>query len=183
MAFAPRLCLFHSNQEISVLKGTRYIAISIAKSMSFKFLIFKNMVYPKVSIILNITSRLCLVENYLCQTHKCFHGIRWIQLQKYLSLKGLGPATSCVRDQDATTVSARHIWTPRSLNWTQFMLEWFTRFPEFAEFSEFNESSAPLREKSIDTCYNCLQKNVNDSASRKGTNLIHTRSDTISGVT
>ena len=31
--------------------------------------------------------------------------------EKYLALtvKGLEPATSCVRDQDATTVSARHM--------------------------------------------------------------------------
>ena len=37
-----------------------------------------------------------------------------------LSLKGLEPATSCVRDQDATTVSARNM---SSLNWLQFMLQ------------------------------------------------------------
>ena len=29
--------------------------------------------------------------------------------RNYLSLKGLEPATSCVRDQDATTVPARHM--------------------------------------------------------------------------
>ena len=29
--------------------------------------------------------------------------------KKYLSLKGLEPATSCVTDQDATTVPARHM--------------------------------------------------------------------------
>ena len=28
--------------------------------------------------------------------------------EKYLSLKRLEPATSCVRDQDATTAPARH---------------------------------------------------------------------------
>ena len=38
---------------------------------------------------------------------KCFH---WIQWQNYLSLKGLKPATSCVRDQGATTTPARHMW-------------------------------------------------------------------------
>ena len=30
--------------------------------------------------------------------------------KKYLSLKGLEPGTSCVRDQDATTVPARHMY-------------------------------------------------------------------------
>ena len=44
------------------------------------------------------------------------------------------PVTSCVRDQDATTVPARHMWETVSLNWAQFMLQWFIRFPEFSEF-------------------------------------------------
>ena len=35
-------------------------------------------------------------------------------------------ATSCVRDQDATTVPARHVWKTGSLNWAQFMLLWFS---------------------------------------------------------
>ena len=52
------------------------------------------------------------------------------------AVKGLEPATSCVRDQDATTVPARHMWETGSLNWAQFMLHWFIRFPEFTEFSE-----------------------------------------------
>ena len=47
------------------------------------------------------------------------------------------PATSCVGDQDATTAPARHRWQRGSLNWTQFMLQWFIRFPEFAGFTEF----------------------------------------------
>ena len=47
------------------------------------------------------------------------------------------PATSCVRDQDATTVPARYMLETGSLNWLQFMVQWFTSFPEFAEFSEF----------------------------------------------
>ena len=59
---------------------------------------------------------------------KCFHWIRWIQWQKYLSLRGLQPATSCVRVQDTTTVSARHMWEIGSLNWTRFMLQWFISF-------------------------------------------------------
>ena len=47
------------------------------------------------------------------------------------------PVTSCVRDQDATTAPARHMWHTGSLNWAQFMFQWFISFPEFAEFSEF----------------------------------------------
>ena len=46
------------------------------------------------------------------------------------------PATSCVRDQDVTTVPARYMWKTGSLNWNQFMLQLFIRFPGFAEFSE-----------------------------------------------
>ena len=45
--------------------------------------------------------------------------------------------TSSVRDQDATTVPARHVWETGSLNWPQFTLQWFIWFPEFAEFTEF----------------------------------------------
>ena len=45
-----------------------------------------------------------------------------------LQLKELQPATSCVRDQDATIVPARHI-----------------RFPDFIGIIAFNESSAPIR--------------------------------------
>ena len=45
-------------------------------------------------------------------------------------------STSCVRDQNATTAPARHIWDTGSLNWTLFMLQWFIKFPEFTEFSE-----------------------------------------------
>ena len=52
----------------------------------------------------------------------CFHWNQWIQKQKYLSSKGLKLATSCARQQDATTVPTQHIWETESLNWTQFML-------------------------------------------------------------
>ena len=41
-------------------------------------------------------------------------------------------ATSCVRDPDASTAPARHMWG--SSIWAQFMLQWFIRFPEFSEF-------------------------------------------------
>ena len=37
-----------------------------------------------------------------------------------VTVKGLKPATSCVRGQDAKTVPARHIWETRSLKWLQF---------------------------------------------------------------
>ena len=63
----------------------------------------------------------------------------------FITVKGLEPATSCARSQNATTVPARHMWETGSLNWPQFMLQWFIRFPEFAEF---NESSAPFRKNS-----------------------------------
>ena len=36
------------------------------------------------------------------------------------------PATSCVRDRDATTASARHMWETGSLNQAQFMLQWLS---------------------------------------------------------
>ena len=52
-------------------------------------------------------------------------------------------AASCVRDQDATTVPARHVWETGSLNYAQFMLQWFIRFPEFSEFL-FHLGKTPL---------------------------------------
>ena len=64
-----------------------------------------------------------------------------------IRLKWLEPATFCIRDKDATTTPARHIWEKGSLNWTQFMLQWLVRIPEFDEFTEFNKSSALLRKK------------------------------------
>ena len=66
-----------------------------------------------------------------------------------ITVKDLEPATSYVRDQGPTTAPARHMSESRSLNWDQFMLHWFIRFPEFAEFTELNESSAPFRKNSI----------------------------------
>ena len=76
--------------------------------------------------------------NWVCP--KCFHWIRWSQWQNICHYSKRAwtwnPATSCVRDQDATTAQARHMWETGSLNWAQFMLQWFLRFPEFAEFSE-----------------------------------------------
>ena len=40
-------------------------------------------------------------------------------------------ATSCVRDHSATTVPVRHMWEAGSLNYAQFMLQWFAEFSEF----------------------------------------------------
>ena len=66
-----------------------------------------------------------------------------------ITVKGLKPVPSCVRDQNATTAPARHMWDTGSLNWAQFMLQWFIRFNKFAECTEFNESSAPFRKNPI----------------------------------
>ena len=66
-----------------------------------------------------------------------------------ITIKWLEPATSCVRDQDATTVSARHMWETGSLNWVQFMLRWLIRFPEFTESTELNGSYTPFKKNTI----------------------------------
>ena len=52
-------------------------------------------------------------------------------------------ATSCVRVQDATTAPAIHMWETGSLNWAQFMLQWFIRFPEFSGLP-FHLGKTPL---------------------------------------
>ena len=90
-----------------------------------------------------------LRENPIRVFPKCFHWSEFSDKIFVITVKGLEPATSCVRDQDATTAPARHMWEIGSLNWAQFMIQWFISFPEFAEFTEFNESSAPFRKNSI----------------------------------
>ena len=61
-------------------------------------------------------------------------------------VKGLKPAISCIRDQDASKTPARHMCETWSLNTPHFMLQWFIRFTEFAEFTEFpfNLRKTPL---------------------------------------
>ena len=53
------------------------------------------------------------------------------------------PASSCVRDQDGTTAPTRHVWETGSLNWAQFMLQWFISFAEFSEFL-FHLGKSPM---------------------------------------
>ena len=55
----------------------------------------------------------------------------------FITVKCYEHATSCVRDENTNTAPARHTLESGSLNWLQFMLQGFIRFPEFAEFSEF----------------------------------------------
>ena len=70
--------------------------------------------------------------------HKSFHWIQWQNICHYSKrTRTCHPATCCVRDQDATSAPSRYMWEIGSLNSAQFMLQWFTRFPEFTEFSEF----------------------------------------------
>ena len=50
---------------------------------------------------------------------KYFHWIRRIHWKIFvITVKGLYPATICVRNMDATTVPARHLLETRFLNWT-----------------------------------------------------------------
>ena len=52
-----------------------------------------------------------------------------------ITVKGFEPATSCVRDKDASTAPARHVWQTETLNWPWFMFQWFIRLLEFSHFS------------------------------------------------
>ena len=76
-----------------------------------------------------------------------------------ITIKGLKPTASCVRDQDAITVPPRHMWDTGSLNWPKFMLKWFIRFSEFAEFTVFNESSTPFKKNSNGLTDVCIYLN------------------------
>ena len=55
------------------------------------------------------------------------------------------PATSCVRDQDATTSPVRHMWETISLNWAQFMLQWFIRFSATSYVRHQDATTVPAR--------------------------------------
>ena len=93
---------------------------TVGKFESFWWQIFLSL----ISLNLMKTSQWSFFLNYDIKRTRAYH-----------------PATSCVRDQHATTVPARHMWEIGSLNWAQFMLQWFI---SFSEFTEFSESSAPL---------------------------------------
>ena len=54
--------------------------------------------------------------NFKCTLEFFLNVLTEFTEQKYLSLKGLTPATSCVRDQDTTTVPARHMSQTGSLH-------------------------------------------------------------------
>ena len=69
--------------------------------------------------------------------------------KKYLLLKRLKLATSCVRYQDATTAPASHMWKTGSLNSAQFILQWFIRLSEFTDITKFNECSPTFMKNSI----------------------------------
>ena len=43
-----------------------------------------------------------------------------------MTVRGLEPATSCVRDQDDSTAPARYIWEKGSLNWAQFIFQYLS---------------------------------------------------------
>ena len=85
-------------------------------------------------------------SSYHCGFPKCFSESNKTFV---ITVKGLKPATSCVRNQDVTTMPTRHTWETGSLNWAQLMLQWFIRFSEFAEITEFNESSTAFSGNSI----------------------------------
>ena len=83
-----------------------------------------------------------------------FHWIQRIQWPKIYDIKRTRTchtATSCVKDQRATTAPARHMWKIGSLNWAQFMLQWFI------SFSEFSESSAPFSKNSNVTLFEIVR--------------------------
>ena len=66
-----------------------------------------------------------------------------------MSLKGLEPAISCVRDQDASTTQARHMWETESLNGPQIYACVIYQIPWIREITEFNESYAPFKKTPI----------------------------------
>ena len=50
----------------------------------------------------------------------------------------------------------KHMWETGSLNWAQFMVQWFIRFPEF------NESPTPFRKNSNNVAFNIALLDANN---------------------
>ena len=72
---------------------------------------------------------------------KCFYSI-----QRF-SDRNICHYISCVSDYYDTTAPARHTVEGGSVNWVQFILYWFMRFPKLAVF---NEDSVPFRKNCKD---------------------------------
>ena len=119
--------------------GNINVLSSVYKSFTFQFIIQAN-----VSVDTFFFLRWVMAISFSFSLFQWSFSLMFLRnsVEKYLSLRGLEPTTSCVRHQDATTTPPRHMWEAKSLNWAQFMLQWFIRFPKF---SEFKESSAPFR--------------------------------------
>ena len=88
-----------------------------------------------------------------------------IILKRLLGSNPLSP----VWETETLPLCHRYTANRRQLNSSQFMLQWFLRFPEFAEFSE---SSALFRENAIGTdtnsqCYT-VHKHLNNAWHNKG---------------
>ena len=77
---------------------------------------------------------------------KCIHWVRRIQWQNICHyskrVRTCNPSISCARDQDANTATAGHVWETGSLNWAQFMLQWFIRFSKLTEFPFYLEKNS-----------------------------------------
>ena len=78
-----------------------------------------------VGLLMKLFSR-CTLGLVVCFKPKCAmefflnvsHWIRWTKIHDIKRTQTCHPATSCVRDQHATTAPARHMWQIGSLNWT-----------------------------------------------------------------
>ena len=83
---------------------------------------------------------------------KCFHWIRW---QIHYILKKIIQTCHLLYKRPRCYRSTSKIQVERgSLNWAQFMLQWFIRFPEFSEFTGF---LIPFKENSdMNSIFRCL---------------------------
>ena len=114
--------MIYSSDPWDTFRGTNWGTINnvirniLSKSVRLKSK--QDLIVSHISWIgLKLGAKLIGSIEFFCQ--KCFHWIRWIQWQKYLSLK---PATTCVRDQDATL---------NSLNSMKFLLHLGKPLTEF----------------------------------------------------
>ena len=81
--------------------------------------------------------KIWIAHSWLIETFRIEFSLNSVKKIFVITVKGLKHNISDNRDQDASTVPARHMWETGSINLSQFMLQWFIWFPKFAEFTEF----------------------------------------------
>ena len=87
-------------------------------------------------------------------SHEFFFWITFTEFNQFLEFyynffakRSIRSCNLLCKDRDVSTAPARRKQQRESLDWPQFMIRWFIRFPEF---TEFNKISTPFRKNSTE---------------------------------